>query len=261
MFSKGSRYRNLPESSPVNAEGERLRGKDLRVISLTPGRFLHTVLEGDRLDLLAFKYYGDATKWWQICDANQTLLFPTDLLDRRPVVEERFVLTHPDFEIRFNELLATLGHFGEVRPPGIHNFFGEVKPNKPDFLESTVTVVYEPSPTTHQQILNQIQSNGFHFLRAFAWSKETKTAEAFTFDHLEVKSNWQILIDDLAAMPGMLEVQSTVTEATLHLVYNSAMAPRETILTQVQKRGFDIPESSTFSRIGAKITIPPNQIV
>lgn len=28
---------------------------------------------GDRLDLLAYNYYGDATMWWMIADANPTL--------------------------------------------------------------------------------------------------------------------------------------------------------------------------------------------
>ena len=261
MFSKGSRYRNLPESSPVNAEGERLRSKELRIIPATAGRFLHTVREGDRLDLLAFKYYGDETKWWQICDANQTLLFPTDLLDRQPVMEERFVLMHSDFVMRFKDLLEAFSNCGEVIPPMVSSFDGKEKPGKPDFLESTVVVVYEPLPTTRKQILDQIKDKKFHFLHAFAWTIETNTAEAFTFDDLMVKSNWQSLVDKLVATPGILQAQSIVTEATLRVVYNSAILPGETILAQVKTGGFDIQESSTFSRIGTKIIIPPNQIV
>src|SRR6266542_2938191 len=70
MFAKGSRYRNLPESSPVDADGERKRGKQLRLIAQPESQFLHAVQEKDRLDLLAYKYYGDPTRWWQIADAN-----------------------------------------------------------------------------------------------------------------------------------------------------------------------------------------------
>ena len=40
---------------------------------------IHIVKEGDRLDLLAYTYYGDPTKFWLICDANQAM-FPPDLL-------------------------------------------------------------------------------------------------------------------------------------------------------------------------------------
>ena len=36
---------------------------------------LHTVVEGDRLDLLAHRYLGDARLWWIICDYND-LFFP-----------------------------------------------------------------------------------------------------------------------------------------------------------------------------------------
>jgi hypothetical protein len=31
---------------------------------------LHTVIEGDRIDLLAHRYLGDARLWWIICDYN-----------------------------------------------------------------------------------------------------------------------------------------------------------------------------------------------
>src|SRR6266542_1708341 len=116
MFSKSSRYRNLPESSPVNAQGERLRGKELRLTPPTPGRFLHTVHEGDRLDLLAFKYYGDPSRWWQISDANSELSFPADLLDRRPVVEELLALSATGFAERVNELRIALSACGGPSP-------------------------------------------------------------------------------------------------------------------------------------------------
>ena len=39
----------------------------------------HLVVGSDRLDSLAFRYYGDPLKYWLICDANDTL-FPDDLL-------------------------------------------------------------------------------------------------------------------------------------------------------------------------------------
>lgn len=38
-------------------------------------------VQGDRLDLLAYKYYGDSTKWWIIAHANKikgTLYLPKD---------------------------------------------------------------------------------------------------------------------------------------------------------------------------------------
>ena len=35
---------------------------------------VHTVVAGDRLDLLADRYYGDVDLYWLICDANQAML-------------------------------------------------------------------------------------------------------------------------------------------------------------------------------------------
>lgn len=33
----------------------------------------HRVVPGDRLDLIAARHLGDATAWWQVCDANLAL--------------------------------------------------------------------------------------------------------------------------------------------------------------------------------------------
>ncbi len=82
MFFKGSRYKNLPDVVTTDANGQAARSKTLRRIPDTPGTFLHTVSQTDRLELLAYKYYGDPQKWWLICDANPDIALPTDLLDR-----------------------------------------------------------------------------------------------------------------------------------------------------------------------------------
>jgi len=38
----------------------------------------HTVIEGDRIDLIAHRYLGDARLWWIVCDYND-LFFPLEL--------------------------------------------------------------------------------------------------------------------------------------------------------------------------------------
>ena len=38
----------------------------------------HTIVEGDRIDLLAYKYLGQADLWWILCDYND-LFMPLDL--------------------------------------------------------------------------------------------------------------------------------------------------------------------------------------
>jgi nucleoid-associated protein YgaU len=49
-----------------------------------PGRFStmqeHTVVQGDRLDLIAAKYLGDPELYWRLCDANGALR-PDDLIE------------------------------------------------------------------------------------------------------------------------------------------------------------------------------------
>lgn len=38
----------------------------------------HTVVEGDRIDLIAYRYLGDAKLWWVICDYND-VFYPLDM--------------------------------------------------------------------------------------------------------------------------------------------------------------------------------------
>lgn len=40
--------------------------------------FIYTCKEGDRLDILAYKFYRDQYKWWVIADAND-VEYPLDL--------------------------------------------------------------------------------------------------------------------------------------------------------------------------------------
>lgn len=55
-----------------------------------PDDVFHTVVEGDRIDLLAYRYLGRADLWWVICDYND-VFFPLELQDgtvlRFPSVE------------------------------------------------------------------------------------------------------------------------------------------------------------------------------
>lgn len=43
-----------------------------------PDDRFHTVVDGDRIDLLAFRYLGNADLWWIICDYND-IFFPLEL--------------------------------------------------------------------------------------------------------------------------------------------------------------------------------------
>lgn len=76
MIRKDSRYAKsiLYKSSEGDSLGMRRR------IDTTP-RFddsFHSVVDGDRIDLLAHRYLGNAKLWWIICDYND-LFFPLEL--------------------------------------------------------------------------------------------------------------------------------------------------------------------------------------
>ncbi|HEX8720458.1 MAG TPA: hypothetical protein VF736_07505 [Pyrinomonadaceae bacterium] len=257
MFGKGSRYRKLPESSPVDAKGERLRGKDLRVIPRVAGRFLHTVREGERLDLLAFKYYGDPARWWQLSDANPEEPFPLDLLDRRPLVEERLVLAHADFAGRLAQLVADLGAYGRA---ATLESLGAPDAAPESFLLATAVVVYPESTGRRNDIIGQIGRSGFNFLRAHGRTSGGETSEAFTFDDVQAKTNWHLLVAELSAAPGVLALRSDAARSELEITYNGAAVSRHAIEALINGRDFSLTADSVrLSRTGAKITVPPNQ--
>lgn len=85
-----SRYEDTEVvSSPFR--GGILYGRELRKTPEQEFFFtFHKVQEGDRIDLLAAKYYGDVTLWWMICDANPELIdwmwLPSGIMLRIPNV-------------------------------------------------------------------------------------------------------------------------------------------------------------------------------
>jgi hypothetical protein len=87
MFAPGSRYENVPDALHVAPDGRELRYKLLRPIPAAPALAEHVVAQGDRLDLLAFRYFGDPEQFWRLCDANRAL-DPAELAEpgRRLVV-------------------------------------------------------------------------------------------------------------------------------------------------------------------------------
>jgi hypothetical protein len=82
MFARGSRYEAVPDAVHVDAAGREIAYKRLRLLPIPRGVQAHLVVEGDRLDLLAFRYLGDPEQFWRICDTNLALL--PDKLTERP---------------------------------------------------------------------------------------------------------------------------------------------------------------------------------
>ena len=80
MFFSESRYLKVKEYAVEDAQGRSVKVKRARATLDLTGSFQYTVKEGDRLDLLAQKFYRSPRKWWLICDANPDLMYPDDLL-------------------------------------------------------------------------------------------------------------------------------------------------------------------------------------
>jgi len=75
MRFPGSRYAATPV---VDAPGGRALAR--RRVPPAPAVLEHVVRDGERLDQLAARFYGDATRSWLLLDANPEELNPFDLL-------------------------------------------------------------------------------------------------------------------------------------------------------------------------------------
>lgn len=81
MIFEGSRYENDVVMRVVDSTGAShpaIYGDpyaDERDFGFT----LYTVVEGDRLDMLAAQVYGDPELWWIIARANPEVFYPEDL--------------------------------------------------------------------------------------------------------------------------------------------------------------------------------------
>ena len=149
MFFKGSRYKDQPEISTTNAEGKTARSETFRWIPDTPATFLHMVNQADRLDLLAYKYYGNAKKWWLICDANPGFALPTDMLNGHPIRQEIFNLEFLSGENKWPILIRALKELKGMR---------EVQT---DIFQASLYVAYNRIELNREDITNVITSQGF----------------------------------------------------------------------------------------------------
>jgi len=79
MFTTTSRYASVADATYQDANGRQFSYKLLRLIPSAPTLLAHTVVQEDRLDLLAATFYSDPGQFWRICDANFAMR-PDDLL-------------------------------------------------------------------------------------------------------------------------------------------------------------------------------------
>ena len=80
MFFDGSRYLRVGDYSVEESDGSKRTLKRTREPLALDVAQTYQVKEGDRLDLLAFKFYRNPRKWWLLADANPQCLAPEELL-------------------------------------------------------------------------------------------------------------------------------------------------------------------------------------
>jgi hypothetical protein len=81
MFFRGSRYETVPNAELTTGTGRVVRYKRMRFIPDTRDSVGYVVVDRDRLDLIAYRFYRDPEQFWRICDANLALR-PDELLER-----------------------------------------------------------------------------------------------------------------------------------------------------------------------------------
>jgi len=84
MFRSNSRYAQQPVAAYVDADGRLRPYVLLREVPARPEPSVadpvHVVVDGDRIDRVAWKHLGDPELFWRICDANGAM-HPDELTD------------------------------------------------------------------------------------------------------------------------------------------------------------------------------------
>jgi hypothetical protein len=91
MFAPGSRYEQVPTAVYVEDGNQRPYVLLRTFPPAAPTQQLHEVAENERLDLLAWRSFGDPEQFWRLCDANG-VVWPEDL----EVADRRVRLTLPE---------------------------------------------------------------------------------------------------------------------------------------------------------------------
>lgn len=79
MINRRSRYARTAVLTADDGRGSTQQVLDLRETPATRAVLRVVATDADRLDLLAFTYYRDPTRFWRICDA-VSVLDPFDVL-------------------------------------------------------------------------------------------------------------------------------------------------------------------------------------
>lgn len=88
MIYLNSRYANAALQTVIDARANRVDTAVFRRFpkALTARSYTTYVwVEGDRLDIVAAKFYSDPTQYWRILDENPSVSDPSDLTPGQPI--------------------------------------------------------------------------------------------------------------------------------------------------------------------------------
>jgi hypothetical protein len=74
MFAKGSRYEKAGTVTASKLDGTLVAVTRIPLPGTLPLIGFHRRQEGNRLDLIAARYLGDATAFWRVCDVNRSVV-------------------------------------------------------------------------------------------------------------------------------------------------------------------------------------------
>ena len=79
MITRDSRYAGAG-TAVIRIDGREVTYLRTRFITPPVGGYAHTVTGDERLDIIAYRYYGDPARFWRIADANDAM-DPEELLE------------------------------------------------------------------------------------------------------------------------------------------------------------------------------------
>jgi hypothetical protein len=95
QFAPNSRYYGLPTTTLTTRDGTVVAYLTRRFVP-PPENFAlvsqHAIVQGDRLDNLAARYFNDPVQFWRLCDANRALR-PDELIE---TLGRMLAITLPD---------------------------------------------------------------------------------------------------------------------------------------------------------------------
>lgn len=170
MFTKVSRYRNIPTVTALDAKGRTLTATDARLLPSVTGTVQHTVSAMDRLDQVAYQFYSQSLQWWNICDGNPSFLWPLAMLGQTVMVETRFAVT-PTGTSSWAVLLLSVESITGVEDVRICEDItlaaqsvivaGQPMPVYTEQISQTVFVTYNTLNVTVPQLATAIEAAGF----------------------------------------------------------------------------------------------------